>query len=92
LVAIINQTLAREFFPDENPLGKHIFYHQHGSAPQTSGPQHPLEIVGVIADVKESALDADETPVVYSSFDQGGGHDFILRFGRRRKPVRCCRR
>jgi macrolide transport system ATP-binding/permease protein len=77
-VAIINETLAREYFPDENPLGKQIFYHQHGSAPQTSGSQHPLEIVGVIADIKEYPLDADETPVVYSAFDQGPARYFYI--------------
>jgi macrolide transport system ATP-binding/permease protein len=77
-VAIINQTLAREYFPGENPLGQQIFYHQHGSAPESSGPQHPLEIVGVIADIKESALDADETPIVYTPFEHGSAPDFYI--------------
>jgi macrolide transport system ATP-binding/permease protein len=77
-VAIINQTLAREYFPGENPLGQQIFYHQHGSAPESSGPQHPLEIVGVIADVKESALDEDEAPVVYTPFEHGSAPNFYL--------------
>jgi macrolide transport system ATP-binding/permease protein len=77
-VAIINQTLAREYFPGENPLGQQIFYHQHGSAPESSGPQHPLEIVGVIADVKESALDENETPVVYTPFEHGSAPDFYV--------------
>lgn len=65
-VVIINLTLARRYFPHENPIGRQVFYHQHGSAPAMSGPQHPLRVVGVIADIKEDALDSKATPVVYS--------------------------
>jgi predicted permease len=77
-VAIINQTLARRYFPGENPVGKQVFYHQHGSAPESSGPQHPLEIVGVIADVKEYALDETAKPVVYTPSEQGPGPSFCI--------------
>jgi macrolide transport system ATP-binding/permease protein len=77
-VVIINQTLAQKYFPGENPIGQHIFYHQHGSAPELSGPQHPLEIVGVVADFKEHALDTQETSVVYSPFAQGPGAEFYI--------------
>ncbi len=77
-VAIINQTLARRYFPGENPLGQQIFYHQHGSLPQLSGPQHPLEIVGVLADVKEYALDKLEKPVVYSPSEHGPGPSYNI--------------
>jgi macrolide transport system ATP-binding/permease protein len=77
-VAIINQTAARRYFPGEDPVGKQIFYHQHGSAPESSGPQHPLEIVGVIADVKEYALDEMAKPVIYTPSEQGPGPSFYI--------------
>ena len=32
----------------------------------------------MIADIKESALGEDETPVVYTPFDQGTSHDFYI--------------
>jgi predicted permease len=53
-VAIINQTMARRFFGDSNPLGKHFRF--------VEGNRPPLEIVGVVADSKyndlrESAID-----------------------------------
>jgi predicted permease len=61
-VVIVNESLAREFFPDENPIGKQIFF--AGQA------QHPMQIVGVIADVKEGALDEKGIPFFYRPFQQ----------------------
>ncbi|MFZ0663326.1 MAG: ABC transporter permease [Acidobacteriaceae bacterium] len=61
-VVIINQSLARRFFPGENPIGRQIFYHGQ--------PQHPMRIVGVIADVKEGALDEKDMPFMYRPFEQ----------------------
>ena len=52
--AIVNRTMARRFFGDGNPVGKHIRF--------VEGNRPPLEIVGVVADSKyndlrESAID-----------------------------------
>jgi macrolide transport system ATP-binding/permease protein len=63
-VAIINGTLAKWYFPGENPIGKQFFYHAHGSEPKAEGPRFPIVIVGVIADVKEDALDQSAMPFV----------------------------
>jgi putative ABC transport system permease protein len=60
-VVIINETLARRSFPDEDPLGKRI-------KPSISiGKAGPVmrEIVGVVGDVKHRGLNADLTPEVY---------------------------
>jgi len=70
VVAIINQSLARRYFPDENPLGQLVFWHGR--------PQNPIRIVGVIADVKEIALDQQAAPVIYTPFDQGPSPDFAI--------------
>jgi len=43
-VAIINQTIARNFFPNEDPIGKHL------TVADDTAPTR--EIVGVVADVK----------------------------------------
>jgi putative ABC transport system permease protein len=50
-VVIINETMARRFFPGENPLGK-ILRRGHGAP--------PLEIIGVARDIKHH--DLTETP------------------------------
>ncbi|MGH9729536.1 MAG: ABC transporter permease [Candidatus Acidiferrales bacterium] len=68
LVAIINQTLARRYFPDGDPLDKQFYYHAHDIKREASQP--PIQIVGVIADMKDYALDSKTTPVIYTPFEQ----------------------
>jgi putative ABC transport system permease protein len=46
-VVVINETMARRFFPGENPLGQHLLMQQ--TRPGTT-EEIPWEIVGVIAD------------------------------------------
>jgi len=55
LVAIISETMARRYFPNEEPLGKRI----------GRGPDRWREIVGVVKDVKHFGLDADTPPTMY---------------------------
>jgi len=68
LVAIINETFQRRFFPAEDPVGKRI---SHGPGQQRVW----REIVGVVGDVKYNSL-ADETqPAFYMPLaqSQSGG-------------------
>ena len=58
-VAIISDSLARRYFPHENPLG-HIL---RQSQPDAHSPG--MEIVGVVADVKYQGLDAKNAPMAY---------------------------
>jgi predicted permease len=61
-VVVINETLAREFFPNESPLG-HRF--------RLSEPNNPFHtIVGVVRDVRERGYDASPKPGVYLSIAQ----------------------
>ncbi len=62
-VMIINETLARRFFPDESPLGRRITM-------KDWGPPLMGEIVGVAADVKENGLDATIQPEIYWPYPQ----------------------
>jgi len=52
---IVNQTLAKKYFPDEDPIGKQI-----GDTALT--PKSIKTIIGVIEDIKEGALDSDIWP------------------------------
>jgi len=56
--AVINQSFAREFFPTENPLGKHM---------RDIYPGNPgeAEIVGVVADSKLHSLRETSHPRIY---------------------------
>ena len=60
LVAIINQTLAKEYFKDENPVGRHISFHGE------------REIIGVVRDTKQSGFDLRDpmAPLIYLPFAQ----------------------
>ena len=75
LVAIINETLARRFFPNENPIGKTIWM----GPPENLRPleeQTPenranrRKIVGVVADVKGSSLSRPSLAYVYAPLTQ----------------------
>jgi macrolide transport system ATP-binding/permease protein len=77
LVAIINQTLARLYFRGENPIGKQFFYHAHDINLEAQQP--PIQIVGVIADVKEYALDKNARPVIYTPLGPDAGFCIAVR-------------
>jgi len=61
-VAIINQAFARQYFSGEDPLGQQILY--------TSGSRKPIEIVGIVENIKEGPLDVATPPVLYIPFNQ----------------------
>lgn len=63
-VAIINETFARRFFPNANPLGKHIRYAWDKDKPKW------IEVVGVTRDVKHYGLDQEMRPGVFVPFRQ----------------------
>jgi len=58
LVMIINQTLARQFFRQENPIGQRVTLDM---APN----ERPREIIGVVGDTVTTRLERERTPAVY---------------------------
>jgi putative ABC transport system permease protein len=61
-VVIVNQALARKFFPGVDPLGKTI--RRFATATTLS---EPIEIVGVVRDAKYDSLREDFPPIAYFS-------------------------
>ncbi|MBX9603705.1 MAG: ABC transporter permease [Bryobacteraceae bacterium] len=61
-VILINQALARRYFPNENPLGRRI---QLGSG---SGNEPWITIVGVVGDLRHFGIDAEPRPEAYRPF------------------------
>jgi len=59
-VCVINEAMARQMFPGEDPVGKRIKF---GT---TDGPWST--IVGVIGDIRHSSLDAPPAPEVYVNY------------------------
>jgi predicted permease len=70
-VAVINQVLARKFFPGADPIGQRI-------ADNEGGRPSAWEIVGVVDDVREGPLDVDTSPAEYFPINQTGDHYFSL--------------
>jgi putative ABC transport system permease protein len=73
-VVVINHTLARTFWPNENPIGQRITMKDWG--PPLTG-----EIVGVVGDVKTNGLDEQVGPMIYWSYYQFGliFNSFVVR-------------
>ena len=71
LVAIINETFAREHFPGEDPIGKQIDY---SSSPAPA----PTLVIGVIDDLKEGQLDSDNRSILYIPLLQDRGFNLAL--------------
>ncbi len=57
-VVIINQTLAAQFFPSEDPIGQHLLLPALVSGSSDFGAPELREIVGVCSSVKVSGLDS----------------------------------
>jgi predicted permease len=67
---IINRTMTKQVFAGEDPLGKHII--------DQYDKENPIEIVGVVDDLKDGALDMKPIAAVYSPFNQGPTNDFYV--------------
>jgi predicted permease len=63
-VAIINQSLAREKWPEQNPLGHNI---EFGNM---DGDLRPFTIVGVVGDVREDSVETPPSPTIYVNYRQ----------------------
>jgi putative ABC transport system permease protein len=71
LVAIVNQTMADRFWPNQNPIGKRF----HGRTPDS-----PLmEVVGVAKDSKYLALFEQSLPYIYIPSEQSFGPNRVLQ-------------
>jgi macrolide transport system ATP-binding/permease protein len=71
-VVLINQTLARKYFPGEDPLGKRLAYERSKDS---------MEIIGIVEDIKEGQLDSENRATLYAPFTQGwySGFGLVVR-------------
>jgi putative ABC transport system permease protein len=66
-VVFISETLARRYFPDEDPIGKRLVF---GSGKR--------EIVGIVSDVNHFGLTKDARPTMYFPHAQSPGRGMSL--------------
>ncbi|HEX8088172.1 MAG TPA: ABC transporter permease [Blastocatellia bacterium] len=60
-VAVISQSLAEKYWPNEDPIGNRI---QFGNM---DGDLRLLQVVGVVGDVRDRGLDSNVSPTVYGN-------------------------
>ena len=63
---VISETMARRFWPNEDPIGKRI------SAGRVESEADWISIVGVVKDVRQFELTAEPRPQMYMSYRQAG--------------------
>jgi len=68
-VAIVDATLARRFFPNQDPVGKHL---------QFAEAARPWKIVGVVGGVHDTGFDQQPRPTIYFPYLQTGDQTMSL--------------
>jgi predicted permease len=66
-VTVINETAAKRFWPGQDPIGKRLWF---GSNPGFTDPERPVEVVGVVSDVKYWPINDAIGPDFYTSYLQ----------------------
>jgi putative ABC transport system permease protein len=64
-VVIINQTMARKFWPNQDPIGKQIKSAQDGSV---------ATVVGIVGDAKQYWIEETQLPQMYGAYSQQPGY------------------
>jgi putative ABC transport system permease protein len=68
-VAIISEKVASRYWPHANPIGAHVTTLARVYSGQSSGSTQPLEIVGVVKDIRNDDVWRPEA-AIYIPFDQ----------------------
>lgn len=79
-VTLINETFARKYFPDEDPVGKTVIANMTSYFPK-------LTIVGIVADFKMNALDKPVFPEMFWPVAQWPGRDCWLMLRTKVDPL-----
>jgi putative ABC transport system permease protein len=62
-VVVINEAMARQFWPNEDPIGHEIKF-------DSSPEERPRQIVGIVGNVKQFMLNMDAQPQAYVAYPQ----------------------
>ena len=75
--AVINETMARRFWPNEDPIGKRVAlsieslrFDRPNAPPRLDFEAGAREVVGIVADVRSSGIAEPALPAVYMPFAQ----------------------
>jgi putative ABC transport system permease protein len=75
-VALINETLARRYWHDEDPIGQQI---RLAPGEAANGPDNPWRtIVGITGDIKSDGFDAESAPYLYFPAYQRPSYSLVV--------------
>jgi predicted permease len=74
-VALVNETLARKYWPMGEAVGQHILF--TGLGPRSPNTQW-ITIVGVVGDIKSDGLDAAAAPRIYLPVNQSPSYAMVV--------------
>jgi putative ABC transport system permease protein len=60
-VVILSESMAKQFWPNENPIGKRLLWGKSGN---------PKTIVGIVTDLRDLAVDTPPVPTMFRPFAQ----------------------
>ena len=70
-VAVVNETMVRKYFQNQDPLGQRILVQQIIPGKTQLGPETPWDVVGVVADERVQSLDSTmDDPGMYVTNEQ----------------------
>ena len=75
-LAIIDQAMARHYFPKESPIGKRLIL---GSAKAADADTRWLTIIGVVGSAKQESPGAEERPVIYVNYVEHMPMSLVVR-------------
>lgn len=89
-VVIVSATLARQMFPGQDPINRHVYWTDPvlefatGTAAEKARLTSPHRIIGVAADIDDEHIVPVPTATIYGALADGGmfgGHVFIHTMG-----------
>jgi predicted permease len=77
VVTVINESFQKKFFPNQNPIGRKIWWDDNERR------NRQMEVVGVVKDVLDKGLKEEKVPEQYLAFSQKQGPAGMIRFALR---------
>jgi putative ABC transport system permease protein len=74
-VVVINEALAKRYFPDEDPVGKPLWVGHAQSLPEAA----PRTVIGVVGDILLNRLDSSPIPIAWVPISQQEGNELGWR-------------
>ncbi|MGA7236216.1 MAG: ABC transporter permease [Bryobacteraceae bacterium] len=81
-VVVINQAMAKQFWKNEDPIGKRLII---GSSMGPDFAPAPREIIGIVADARDAGLNSDPQPTTFVPLSQV--RDSYMKLNNRFMPL-----